>query len=200
VLQAAFVPARLPADEALALRVRANCVVGGALDTVRLLRSAGLAAMMARIGAKGLAAGQYEADPTASTPALVDEVARARGLSREGATLYLQLLALAEPTQKNVLTWNGWKAPTYKKAAAELVAAKLVVEGKRERSGREVFLPGAWDKGRGKSPPMEAWKKPFYEASASGLPRVMPLEPLPALFAKAWARVAGGDAPRFEEV
>jgi hypothetical protein len=44
---------------------------------------------------------------------------------------------------------------------------------------------------------MEDWKKPFYLES---LQRRLPLEPMHALFARAWKRVSGGDAPRYEKV
>lgn len=156
--------------------------------------------MMARIAGNTIPAGRHEADPGVSAPALLAEVASATGLSREAATLYLQVLALAEPTQKNVLAWNQWKPPVYKQAAAELVAAGRVVEGKRERAGREIFLSGAWDKGLGKSLPMERWKKPLYAADEGALPRTLPLVPLPEIFAAAYARVRSGDVPKLEEV
>ncbi len=149
-LQALFRPARLSVDDPVAWRFATSSYTGQALPAVRLLRSAGFAAMIARIRETPVPKGRYEADPSVSAPELVAAVVSERGLSAPAATLYLQVLTLAEPTQRNVILWNDWKPPVYKQAAAELVAKKLVVEGKRERAGREIFLPGAWDKGLGK--------------------------------------------------
>ena len=111
--------------------------------------------------------------------------------------LYLQLLALAEPTEKAVLRWNDWKPKQYAAAVAELAKKKLVVQGKRERAQREVFLPGGFGKSAGKNLPMEEWKKPFYSAPLS---RHLPVEPVHALFARAWKLVEAGEGPRFEKV
>ena len=114
--------------------------------------------------------------------------------------LYLQLLALAEPTAKRIQLFNGWKPAAYKKAEAELVAKKLVVQGKRERAGREIFLPGAWEKGAGLDLPNEAWKTPLFAIGHGGLGRMLPPRPLHAMFEAAWKRIEAGDAPKYEEV
>jgi hypothetical protein len=105
-------------------------------------------------------------------------------------------LALPEPSNKNVQQWNGWKPTDLKAAGAELVAKKLAVEGKRERAGRELFLPGAWDKAKA----LEPWKAALYGEAADGAGTVLPSAPLHAIFEQAWARIAAGDKPAFEEV
>ena len=178
---------------------------GTAWNAVALLRSRGLRAIVARIASGGLPAGAYEANPSVSMPALVGTVAKAKKLSEEAACHYLQLLGLLEPTAKAVQTWNGWKPAQYKKTCEELLAKKLVVAGKRERAGREVFLPGAWEKGREKNLPTEGWKKALYDERVEGgalvvLPRTLPLRPLPEIWTDAWKRIEAGDIPKLEEV
>lgn len=165
---------------------------------VQLLRSPGLRALVDRIGK--LAPGAYEANPAASAPDLVAKVAKATKLSSDAACHYLQLLALAEPTAKSVQLWNGWKPAQYKKTCDELLAQKLVVAGKRERAGREIFLPGAWDKKSSeKGLPTEGWKKDLYPTSATN-DRILPARPLPEIFAEAWKRIEAGDIPKLDEV
>ena len=130
----------------------------------------------------------------------VDDFTAWPGVDAQAATLYLQILALAEPTQKNVIVWNGWKPAEYKKAAEALAAKKLVVTGKRERAGREIFLPGGWEKRGGNDLPLESWKLALYAFPYGSIGRLLPPKPPHQLFADAWARVEKGDAPRYEEV
>jgi hypothetical protein len=161
------------------------------LNQLELLRSPELAAFADRVTDTPVPAGGYEANPLVSVPKLVAKVAKALGISDDAAALYLQTLALAEPTQARVTAWNGWKPKQYTAAAAELAKQKLVTEGKRERAGRSIFLKGGYSKGTGKNLPMEEWKQPFYTA----LPRHLPAEPCHLLFARAWKRVEDGDKP-----
>ncbi|BFO18676.1 hypothetical protein SHKM778_50640 [Streptomyces sp. KM77-8] len=86
----------------------------------------------------------YAQDPALSVPGLVTEVAEAHGLSEDAAVLYLQLLALPDPTDRNRARWTGWKPARAKKARTELAATGLVVEAKRARAGRTLFLPCGW--------------------------------------------------------
>lgn len=172
----------------------------GAIAGIVFLRSPGCRAMVERLARSPLPAGAFDANPAASVPALVARVAAKLGVGDAAAALYLQILALAEPTARAVQRWNDWDANQYRRASAELVARKLVIEGKRERAGRDVFLLGEWIKGVAKDLPMEGWKVPLYEDVAGALPRRLPQEPLPALFERAWRRVESGDAPKFEEV
>ncbi|GLW47009.1 hypothetical protein Stsp02_26710 [Streptomyces sp. NBRC 14336] len=140
----------------------------------------------------------YAQDPTFSVPDLVTEVAAARGLSEDAAALYLQLLALPDPTDRNCARWTGWKPARLKKARAELAATDLVVEAKRARAGRTLFLPGPWRDLKGSALPIEAWKEGLYPVPGNA--RAVPHLPLPELFARAWKRVQDGEAPAYEEL
>ncbi len=158
---------------------------------VELMRSGAFRAFAERVKETPVSEGSYEANPLASVPKLVDKVAKELGVSKEAAALYLQTLALPEPTQQRVCVWNGWKPKQYKDAGAELVKKKHLIEGKRERAGRTWFIKGGYSKGDRKNLPMEEWKQPFYTA----LDRHLPVEPAHLLFARAWKRVEDGDKP-----
>ena len=155
------------------------------IKIARLWFSDELARLGERVGATDVPDGGFEANPLASAPKLVAKVAKAEGVSREAAALYLQLLALAEPTQKNVTAWNGWTTKQYAAASTELVKKKLVVEGKRERAGRTIFIKGGYTKGDRENLPTEEWKLPFY----AGLSRNVPHEPAHQLFDRAYKRI-----------
>src|SRR5262249_31904789 len=135
--------------------------------------------------------GGYEANPMASVPKLVGKVAKEFTISEDAAALYLQTLALPEPTQARVQLWNGWKPKQYQTAAAELAKKKLVTEGKRARFGRSIFVRGGDTKGEGKNLRIEEWKQPFFKV----IHRQLPTEPCHLLFARAWKRVEDGDKP-----
>ncbi|MFC9862535.1 MULTISPECIES: hypothetical protein [unclassified Streptomyces] len=137
-------------------------------------------------------------DPTRAVPDLVAEASDALGLSADAAALYLMLLALPDPTDRNCVRWTGWKPARIKKARAELTATGLVVEAKRSRAGRALFLPCGWLERGAPGLPLETWKERLYPVAGST--RTLPHLPVPALFTAAWARVRGGDAPAFEEL
>jgi hypothetical protein len=135
-------------------------------------------------------------DAATCAPELVREIAEARGLGADAAALYLMLLALPDPADRRVAAWTGWKPARLKAARAELLAADgLVVEAKRARAGRALFLPGGWQESRSPGIPMETWKAELYPLS----PHVArwPSRPVPELFAAAWRRVREGDAPGY---
>ncbi|MFI1408618.1 hypothetical protein ACH4Y0_01570 [Streptomyces sp. NPDC020707] len=140
----------------------------------------------------------YAQDPTVVAPALVTEVAAAHGLSEDAAALYLQLLALPDPTDRNCARWTGWKPARLKKARTELAATDLVVEAKRPRAGRTLFLPCGWLDLKSPALPVETWKESLYPIR--GNTRAVPLLPVPDLFARAWRRVQDGDAPAYEKL
>ncbi|MFF3171978.1 hypothetical protein ACFVQ0_05110 [Streptomyces sp. NPDC057900] len=137
-------------------------------------------------------------DPTRAVPDLVAEAADTLGLGADAAALYLMLLALPDPTDRNCVRWTEWKPARIKKARAELAATALVVEAKRSRAGRTLFLPCGWLERGAPGLPLETWKERLYPVAGSA--RTLPHLPVPELFAAAWARVRGGDAPAFEEL
>ncbi|MEU6100667.1 hypothetical protein [Streptomyces flaveolus] len=171
-------------------------------------RGTGLRALRTLLGdepARAVAVGRdpggpvgYAQDPAVGAPDLVAEVVAAHGLGEDAAALYLQLLALPDPTDRNVARWTGWKPARVKKARAELAATDLVVEAKRSRAGRSLFLPCGWLDLKAPALPVETWKEGLYPVRG-GL-RAVPLLPVPELFARAWARVRAGDAPAYEEL
>ncbi|WP_299534204.1 hypothetical protein [uncultured Streptomyces sp.] len=137
-------------------------------------------------------------DPTRTVPELVAEAAGTLGLGADAAALYLMLLALPDPTDRNCVRWTGWKPARVKKARTELAATDLVVEAKRSRAGRTLFLPCGWLERGAPGLPLETWKEGLYPVTGSA--RTLPHLPVPALFAAAWARVGDGDAPAFEQL
>ncbi|MEV5433806.1 hypothetical protein [Streptomyces sp. NPDC052701] len=156
--------------------------------------------VMARITAGDLPSGRYESDPRACVPPLVADAAAALGLPQDAAALYLQLLSLPAPSDRDVRRWNAWTPARHKAAAAELVARGLVVQDRRARAGRTLFLPGPWAHAKKPLPPMETWKAPLIGArlSADGSQvRAFELLPgtLPELFAEAWQLVRNGQGP-----
>ncbi|WP_193514314.1 hypothetical protein [Streptomyces griseoloalbus] len=155
--------------------------------------------------ARALAAGTdpegptgHAQDPAGSVPDLVTEVAETHGLGEDAAVLYLQLLALPDPTDRNCARWTGWKPARMKKARAELAATGLVVEAKRARAGRTLFLPCGWLDLKSPALPVEIWKQGLYPIRDHS--RALPLMPVPELFTRAWDRVRAGDAPAYEEL
>ncbi|MFI1975696.1 DNA-binding protein [Streptomyces wedmorensis] len=142
-------------------------------------------------------------DPSRSVPELVQEVSRSHGLGADAAALYLMLLALPDPTDRNTARWTGWKPARLKAARAELAAGELVVTAVRARAGRSLFLPGAWAEQSAPVLPVEQWKLPMYGTVSGTRPvlgALLPTEPVTELFARAWQRILDGDVPRFEEL
>nr|WSW63587.1 DNA-binding protein [Streptomyces sp. NBC_00998] len=140
-------------------------------------------------------------DPSRSVPELVAEVSGAHGLGADAAALYLALLAMPDPTDRNVARWTGWKPVRLKAARAELAATELVVTASRTRAGRSLFLPGGWAEMSSPVLPVEQWKLPMYGLAPGGRPVLgvlVPDEPAAELYRRAWQRVREGDVPRFE--
>ena len=193
-------------------RVRAQLALAAdhrtpVIDVVALVRSTAFKRICDRIESTPVPEGQYEANPLLSAPKLVARVQRRFSISDNAAAYYLQLLTLHDPADRNVKTWNGWSPAALKKAAAELLEAELVLEAKRPRAGRKLFLPGGWEALKAPHLPLETWKMPLFQLTrdVSGravapLPRIVPLEPVHTLFAKAWKRIEDGDVPQYEEV
>ncbi|MYW00398.1 hypothetical protein [Streptomyces sp. SID3343] len=163
------------------------------LTALRRILDPAFARLLAADGPAGL-----PQDPTHVVPELVAEVAKTHGIGEDAATLYLQLLALPDPTDRQVARWTGWKPARLKKARAELAATDLVVEAKRERAGRTLFLPGGWNALKSPQLPVETWKDGLYDRAYGSA--VVPENPVPELFRRAWQRVQDGDAPGFEQL
>ncbi|MEU9303592.1 DNA-binding protein [Streptomyces sp. NPDC048269] len=137
-------------------------------------------------------------DPSRSVPELVGEAADAHGLGADAAALYLMLLAMPDPTDRNTARWTGWKPARLKAARAELAATDLVVSASRSRAGRSLFLPGGWVDMAFPVLPAEQWKLPMYGHTLQA--PLVPAEPAADLYRRAWQRVREGDVPRFGEL
>ena len=145
-------------------------------------------------------------NPLVSSAETVASIEKKMKLSQDASVLYAQLLALPIPTTANIKKWNGWTPARIKKATEELTKQKLVLEAKRARAGRNIFLPGEWLELKAPWLPIEAWKLPhLYEMDLDttvNMPADGPmiLRPFDELFAAAWQRVLDGDEPKYEEV
>ncbi|ROO86179.1 hypothetical protein EDD29_3742 [Actinocorallia herbida] len=140
----------------------------------------------------------YPQDPSRSVPDLVAEVAAAHALSPDAAALYLMLLAMPDPTDRNTARWTGWKPARLKAARIELAATALVTEARRAKASRTLFLPGPWTESRSPKGLLEAWKHPLYpiaEAGETTLFPTLPTDPAPTLYRRAHHRITIGDLP-----
>ena len=179
----------------------------GILPALAVIRSPGFEKLNRAILATERARWRLAAESsTIPHPTVVEQIQKKFKLGDDAAVLYAQLLALPDPTTANLRTWNDWTAARLKKAAAELVKTKLVLEAKRARAGRTVFLPGEWAELKAPWLPIESWKLPnlFDLDLDAGDPYPvggpMVLRPFEDLFAAAWQRVVDGDEPRYEKV
>jgi hypothetical protein len=163
------------------------------IGLIRELRDGGVARMVARTASTPVPPGGYEANPALSVPDLVAVAAAELGVGPDAAALYLQLLTLARPTDRNVRRWNGWTAARHEAAREELVAAGVVETGRRARAGRTVFVPGPWTDLKAPELPLETAKLASYGASVSprrvsvSWLRLLPVAPPHELFSRAWA-------------
>ncbi|MGW0658326.1 DNA-binding protein [Streptodolium elevatio] len=136
-------------------------------------------------------------DPSRSVPDLVTEVAGELDITEDAATLYLVLLAMPDPTDRNTALWTGWKPARAKAARTALATSSRVVEARRARAGRSLFLPGEWVTAKAPHLPLEAWKFPLYGLTGLTLPAVgavVPAEPAADLYRRAWHRLQSADA------
>jgi hypothetical protein len=175
------------------------------IPVIVLIKSPGFQKLAKAILAPGVEKGKWPQNPLLTSADVVKEIRKKHKLGDEAAALYAQLLALPDPTSANINQWNKWTAAQAKKAAAELVSRKLVLEASRARSGRSIFLPGEWSDLKAPWLPIETWKLGHLveydmdpkEPCPAGGP--MALRPYEDLFAAAWKRVIDGDPPRYEE-
>ena len=149
---------------------------------IRVLLEGHLDGLLMDLGRTGGPAGDPH-DPLVAVPEIVAEVANRFSVSTDSARYFLQVLALADPTDAHVRAWNGWRKSQLDKAAAPLVAQGLLVLGEHLGAGRGRFLPGAWQDG------VEASKAVRYLVCAGMGPiltKCPPLWSLDRLFAAAW--------------
>lgn len=168
----------------------------GLLEALRTLLSDGFEALVTADCPAGGAAGAPQ-HPVYSVPELVEQAAERFELSQDAAALYLMLLALPDPTDRKQAEWTGWKPARLKKARAELAATDLVVEAKRPRAGRSLFLPGGWLERSAPQLPLESWKAELFPREAYAF--LVPGRPVAEVYAAAWRRAVDGDAPGYEE-
>ncbi len=166
----------------------------GCYPALEVLQRPTFIALVERARASPLVDGQWEIDPLASAPALVERVSSARSLSTDAARLFLQVLTLADCTDALLLSANGWAKPRLKSVGQSLVEKGLLTAEKRPRAARTFSLPGVWDAFKPPHPAMERWKLSLYDATCeekhvlAPLGRVYPLRPVHELFAEAWTR------------
>ncbi|ASO21145.1 hypothetical protein FHR81_002112 [Actinoalloteichus hoggarensis] len=189
-----------PQDQALLAAVLERGYDQTLLAALKLLAEEGLTSACAAIAAEDTDPAAWFQDPTVSVPTLVAEVADRFGVDQDAATLYLQLLALPDPTDAHVARWTGWKPARLRRARAALTETDLVVSAKRARAGRSLFLPGGWLALKAPHLPLEAWKAPMFGFTTTPELVIAPRESAAELFARAWRRVCDGDAPAYEEL
>ncbi len=152
-----------------------------------------------------IADGAWEQDPRISATNTVSQVMQQLKISEDAATMYLQLLALHDCTYANIKLWNTWTTTRLKAVAQELVDGEYVVNAKRSRAGRDVFLPGGWEPLKLPNLPIETWKLVMFGyqntdrlrggyASLIVCPRCVGDQ-----FRLAWQRIVDGDSPKYEE-
>ncbi|GAA2725061.1 DNA-binding protein [Actinocorallia aurantiaca] len=156
-------------------------------------------------GERGADGTWWPQDPTRSVPGLVAEAAERYGLSPDAAAVYLMLLAMPDPTDRDTARWTGWRPARIKAARAELAATDLVLEAARPRASRSLFLPCGWNTLRAPHPPQEEWKLPLYDLLEGNgheavLGVLVPAEPVADLYRRAWRRITEGDVPRFADL
>ena len=174
------------------------------LQSIRVLLEGHLDSLIADLKTKYTTTGS-QWDPEVSVPELVQQVMQHHALSTNAARYFLQLLALAHPTDANIRAWNGWKKKDIDAASAELLDKGLIVEAKRSGAGRSRFLPGGWLPGSTNNKPMEVWKAPHYllwqadkvQPAIEGCPVLVPAQ---RLFEEVWERYTSGDVPGYEEL
>ncbi|MER5309391.1 hypothetical protein ABT034_16565 [Streptomyces sp. NPDC002773] len=193
---AAFLRPAQVADPEVWRRVREITDLAEELDRFApLLPGGGLDRMMRRAVSGAVPDGAYEADPRHSCPELVARAAEELGVGPDAAALYLQLATLAAPTDRNVRRWNGWTTKRHAEVRAELLTSGAVIEAKRARAGRTLFLPGEWTELKAPHLPLETVKLashrvcPLWRDQIRGpFLRILPAAPLHEMFAEAWER------------
>lgn len=148
--------------------------------------------------------GSWDQNPLLSAPELVSSVAKKLKMEEPSACLYLQILALLDPTVAHLRAWNNWTPKQLKSAVQPLIENEHLVEAKRARAGRTMFLPGGWEALKTPNLPLETWKLKLYDLTPERLELyrhrlIAPKNITSELFQRAWERVTHGDPPQYEE-
>ena len=128
----------------------------------------------------------------ATAPATVTAMADELRLHANTVREHLDALVAARFAVRDRAPAAGRGRPAW-----QYTATDLVVEAKRARAGRSLFLPGGWLEQKTPRLPAESWKTALVPWDLYGF--VVPDRPVAQLFAAAWQRVVDGDAPGFEE-
>ncbi len=169
------------------------------------MRSDGMTGLMECNREPKIDEGLWEQHTLHSVPALVTECSKKLKIDEMAAALFLQILALPDPTSANLKLWNGWNAKQIQSSGAQLLQKELLVEAKRERAGRELFLPGGWEPLKAPNLPIETWKLSMFgyentEPLRGGMAEFIVFEgPIASMFEMAWNRWKTGDVPAYAE-
>ncbi|MEU8007460.1 hypothetical protein AB0B66_40405 [Catellatospora sp. NPDC049111] len=166
--------------------------------SIRLMLDPAFGRMIQTLDTDGLPPGAYSQNALLSAPHLVERIAKQFDLNMAAASLYLQLLALPDPTDGHLLRWNGWEAEQLAELGSVLLQRRLLVGASRPASGRRYFIPGPWLERRF-VPAFEAWKSALYGFAPDQEPPyrwTLVSRPVTELFQAAADRVTCGDTPR----
>jgi hypothetical protein len=168
------------------------------LRSLDIVRSEAFAQTIARATETPIADDGSELDPRQSVPELVATVAETLSLDEAAASLYLCLLAWPDPREKELRDVLGLNLKQYRAAVAQLVAQDLILEAKRDRAGRAIFLPGIWLVQR-QGVSIEEWKVKhthvFITADGKVQGPVTWRSAPHQVFQTAWDRIQAGDKP-----
>ncbi|SIS00650.1 hypothetical protein SAMN05444858_1391 [Micromonospora avicenniae] len=165
--------------------------------SIRLMLDPAFGRMITALESSGLPAGTYAQNAVLTAPHLVTQVADKFCLDAAAASLYLQMLALPDPTDANLRRWNNWDTTELADLGSALVRSGLLIEDTRTAAARRFFLPGPWMV-RKFVPPFEAWKSSLYGFSPDQEPPyrwTLVSRPVAELFQAAAERILAGDTP-----
>jgi len=165
--------------------------------SIRLMFDPTFYRMINTLETGGLPRGAYSQNALLSAPDAVELLATRFGLDMAAASLYLQILALPDPSDRNLLRWNTWEPGQLAELCLVLLRKRLLVEAVRPPAGRSYFVPGRWLEPR-YVPAFEAWKCSLYGFASNEDPPyrwTLVSRPVAELFQDAADRVTSDDLP-----